>query len=163
MANNQAHKNDGHPLHELSPGLRRGVEAVVQKPVPEQVMLRALQAARRQRPTDADSQPRLANRRWLRLALPCGLSAAAIVVAMLSRVAPLSDSTVPGPAVPPSEQTTIAPSPPSLPTAWACHRALSQSPEAFFTMLDLQAQHTLRPEPQSIQASVRPHFPQPTL
>lgn len=160
MANNQARENDGHPLDELSPGLRRGVEAIVQKPVPEQVMHRALQAARRQRLTEADSQPRLVNRRWLRLALPCGLSAAAIVVAILSRVAPLSDSTVPGQAVAPSAQTTIAP---SLPTAWACHRALSQSPEAFFAMLDLQAQHMLRPEPQSIQASVYPHFPQPTL
>jgi len=61
---------------------------------------------------------------------------------------------VPTPVVAPQMQTAITQ---DLPTAWAYHKAIGQSPEAVDAMLARHAQQILRPEPKSLQAHTFPY------
>ena len=164
MADRGTHRSGRHPRDELCPELRRAVEGIVQEPPPEDLMLRALERARRQVAMHAEGELGPPGRRRVRRAVFWSLVAAAslgvVVLNWLNRPSASFPPHQPTPVALPQRQMTIAP---DLPTAWAYHEVLGQSPEALELMLDRHARQTLRPEPQSFQANTFPCYSQPSL
>jgi hypothetical protein len=160
MNNRFAKSNHREPLEELSPRLRRIVEGIVQEMPPEQLTRRTLQGVRRKTVKAADDRPRPLEHRRQRRAIGRSFAAATAisvtVCTLMLFAASLFVSRTPRPEVAPPVQGAVSL---DLPTAWAYHKAMSQSPEAVDVLLARHAEQVLRPEPHPLQAHAFPLSP----
>jgi hypothetical protein len=140
------HSNDGLPLDDLSPELRRAVEVIVHNKPPEGLTEQILRELQRQGATTANARPRSYERRRARRIAAWGLVAASAIAMfpLLFHARSFFQPDMPKPALHPSAQLAIDG---DLPTAWAYHRAIGQSSEAPEALLDRHARHSLRSEP----------------
>lgn len=131
--------NDDPPLDELSPGLRKAVDAVLRDGPPEELTRRCLDAARRRRPAKAGRPARRAVYLVAFAAAAC--VAAALLVWQFRGGGPGREPIARPPSapqkVPSPEQPVDTPQP--SPTWWAYHQAARQSPEALEALLDEHA------------------------
>jgi hypothetical protein len=162
MTNQHANHNKARPLDELSPDLRQAIEGLLQEPPPEGLMQRALDLARRQATTEPSRRPRPADRWREHRAKPWSFAtAASIAIAACTLVLLLLSSFVsrmPDCKVIPQMPAAIGQ---DLPTAWAYHRAIAQSPEAMDSLLARHARRILRPEAKHCMAQVSRNSLQP--
>jgi hypothetical protein len=158
MTSQHANHDNARPLHELSPELRQAVERLIQEPPPEGLMQRALDRARRQATTEPSRRPRPVDRRPQRRARPWSFATAASIAIAACTLVLISLSSpvlrMPNPKVIPQMPVAISQ---DLPTAWAYHRAIAQSPEAMDALLARHARELLRPEAKHCMAQVFPN------
>jgi hypothetical protein len=162
MTNQHANHDNARPLDELTPELRQAVERLVQKSLPEELMQRALDRARRQTMTEPNRRPRPVDRRRVRWARPWSFAnTASIAIAACTLVLISLSSFVlrmPDAKVIPRMPAAIGQ---DLPTAWAYHRAIAQSPEAMDSLLSRHARELLRPEAKPFLVQTFPNLLQP--
>lgn len=185
MDENRGDRDRTSPLDDLGPALRRAVEGVVRRPVPEDLTDRALASARRARMPrpDAEEAAQTAAWRWRpRTAWPVWALAASIaLVAVLvwwhgrglpdrhvviksptTTIGPGDTQPVP-PALPPHPRKPQAPPGDRLPTLWAYRQAVGQSAGALEAMLDEDARRLLRNQPQPLDKGASLRFVPETL
>jgi len=164
MADRQVRQGRSHPGNELGPELRRVVEGIVGDPLPTGLVSSALERARQTVVTEAETGPKASERSRVYRATIWSLAAAAsigaVVLAWHYRPAVSPPPNQPIAVAMPQTRTAI---PNDAPTVWAYREALGQSPEAMEAMLERDARQTLRPEPQSVQASAFSYYSQPML
>jgi hypothetical protein len=164
MKRQHADQNDACPLDELRPELRRVVERIAREMPPEGLMQRVLDGVRRQEPLDPDMRPRPLEHRQGRRTIPWNFattSAVGVAVCTLMLLAvSLSHLRVPNPEAVPQMPMAVHQ---DLPTAWAYHKAITESPEAVDALLARHARQMLRPEPNSFPAHAYPYALQPVL
>jgi hypothetical protein len=162
MTNQHANQNRARPLDELSPDLRQAVERLIQESPPEGLMQRALDRARRQAATEPSRRPRPADRRPQRLARPWNFATAASIAIVACTLLLISLSSfvlrMPNPKVISQMPAAIGQ---DLPTAWAYHRAIAQSPEAVDSLLAHHARKLLCPEASRFLVQAFPNSLQP--
>lgn len=148
MKSQEANQRDGRPLSELSPELRRVVGGIVQETPPEGLMQRILEGVRRQKATEASEQRRPLERRRQRRSMSWSFSGATAIAVAVCALASFAVSLfilrVPNHAVVPQMQVAVSQ---DLPTVWAYHKAIGESPEAIDQLLARHARQILRPEP----------------
>jgi hypothetical protein len=162
MTNQHANHDNARPLDELSPELRQAVERLLQESPPEALMQRALDLARRQATTEPSRRPRPVDRRPQRRARPWSFATAASIAIAACTLVLISLSSfvlrMPDSKVIPQMPAAIGQ---DLPTAWAYHRAIAQSPEAMDSLLARHAREMLRPEAKPFLAQTFPNLLQP--
>jgi hypothetical protein len=158
MKTHRTDQDDGSPLNELSPELRRIVEGIVRKSPPDRLAQRILSGIPRpEKATPVDRRQPLGPRRQRRVvrwnvakATAMGVTACTLVVLAVS----VLFWRVPKTLVVPQTPTATAQ---DLPTAWAYHEAMAESPEAVDSLLARHARQVLCPERASIPACAFPH------
>jgi hypothetical protein len=156
MRDQQADRTDESPFDELSPELRQVVEGIVSEKLPDGLSQRILSGIRRDATTPRKRHDfgvaqlrgnrRIMHRDYAR-ALAIGVTACLLVLCCFS----LFVRRVQNSPVVPRTQTATAQ---DLPTAWAYHEAMSQSPEAVDALLTRHARQVLCPEPGSGRSHV---------
>jgi hypothetical protein len=163
MDKNRPDRSDDGPADDLGPALRRAVDGILRDPPPDDVMSRALAAARRVGRHDPETEvaalrrpPRVV---WRVLAVAASIGILAGVAwwrwggssdrQMANRPPPVGSDhvrpAVEGPEMPRGERQ---------PSLWAYRQAAWQSAEAFDAALDRDARCLLRPDPQPAEAGV---------
>lgn len=164
MIGQRTDRNDGYPRDELRPELRRVVDGIARETPPQDLIERALDKARRRVASEAAQRPGFLDgrrmRRFVLWNLVVAASVGAVALALVLRPIPWFQPNAPPPVVLPPPQVAAAP---DLPTAWAYHQALGQSPEALEALLDRHAKQSLSAEPPSFQANVFSRSSQPML
>jgi hypothetical protein len=162
MKNQHSDQNNACPLDELSPELRPVVEGIVRGMPPEGLMQWVLDGVRRQEPPDSDERPRPLEHRRQRQATPWNFAtAAAIGVAVCTMIFfAVSSSLLPVPNPEAIPQTPMALNQ-DLPTVWAYHRALAESPEAMDALLARHARQILCPASRPFLTHTFPNLLQP--
>jgi hypothetical protein len=158
--------SDSHFLDELSPALRNAVGSVLRDPMPHDLARGALEQVQRRlaigegHHAGSIAGHRRSRRRvmfWALLAT--SISIGLIALAVLARFA---GTKAPEVVIAPRQQIVIpaAPTVPddNVPTAWAYHEALRQSPEAVDALLDRHARHSLSGDPWSFPARASPRW-----
>jgi hypothetical protein len=162
MKNQHADQNDACPLDELSPELRQIVAGIAREMPPEELMQRVLDGMRRQEPTEAGEWPQPLERRQGRRSITWSFSAAsALVVAVCTMILVAVSSShlrIPVPEV--VLQMPMAVNQ-DLPTAWAYHKAIAESPQAMDALLARHARQLLCPEARPMLAQTFPNLLQP--
>jgi len=162
MKNQHTDQNDACPLDELSPELRPVVERIAQETLPDGLVQRVLNGVLRQEATDPDGRPRPLERRRGRQTMPWSFAAAAAIgVATCSMILFAVFSfvlRVPNPEVVPQMPMAVNQ---DLPTAWAYHKAIAQSPEAIDALLAYHSDQVLPPEPKLFRVQIFPYPLQP--
>jgi hypothetical protein len=153
---NSRRTNDNCPLDELGLDLRPIVERIVRKEPPRELTQRVLERVKRQETLTLGSGGRTcapgrrAIIRWrFASAAALGVTACTLLLLCASLFVGRRPDDV---AVPPTQAAAA----PDLPTAWAYHRAIAQSPEAVDSLLARHAQHILCAEPRMLQAHAFP-------
>jgi hypothetical protein len=142
---------------ELSPEMRRVVEGIARESPPHELSQQILESVRRQKPTRAALRPHSIERRATRWNFAAATAVAVAVCVLVLFSVSLFVARVPNVAVVPQMQTAVAQ---DLPTAWAYHRAIGQSPEAIDALLARHARQVLCPEPSVSRAYVFPYSSQ---
>jgi hypothetical protein len=153
MKTHRTDQDDRSPLNELSPELRRIVEGIVRRSPPDKLAQRILSGIPRpEKATTADRPQPLGRWRQRRVvrwnvgeATAIGVTACTLVVLAVSVLFWRVPKTVVVPQTPAATRQ-------ELPTAWAYHAAMAQSPEAVDTLLTRHARQVLCPEPELLRA-----------
>lgn len=153
MNDQQINPNNRRPLEELDPELRRIVEAIIQETPSDTLTQRVLQTVRGRTATDQAGQPRPVELRQKRRATPRYYAAATAIIVTACAATLLTVALfVPNSRTPEGGSPTQTPVCQDLPTAWAYHKAIAESPEAIDALLTRHAKQVLRPEPTLLQA-----------